>query len=167
MMQSGRSADGSWSNRFRPAALFDPPEETALGAPQSSSFAIVAKLGYEIRLLQHRALWRTVPKETSSAPMWLEDVYSLDAQGRKDAALDVVFKHIDDLILEKKFDTCDAVLDATDVGRLGTDLLVGFLTITNAARRRLNRREAFTARVTRRLHEWAPDRVERLLSGLR
>jgi hypothetical protein len=98
---------------------------------------------------------------------WLPEVYTLVAEGRNDAAIDRVFGEIDDLLLGGAFSAVDDILLEVELAKLNTTLLVGFLTITFAAKTRLFGREDFVRRVEQRLLVLAPDRIDGLLRGLR
>lgn len=60
----------------------------------------------------------------------------------------------------------DVFLDTLDVDRLNSDLLIGVLTITNAAKAKLPARPALIERIRDRLEVEALGRTERLLAGL-
>jgi hypothetical protein len=98
---------------------------------------------------------------------WLGDVYSLVARNRFDAAIDILFRNVDELLLTGQFNRCNDLLRAIDLGRLDTNLLVGTLSITVSAADKLPGRAHFVERVAKRLESMAPGRVERLLVGLR
>lgn len=100
-------------------------------------------------------------------PDWLEDMYCLVAKGDIDNALDVLFDKVDDLLLAGSFEECNRLLPLIDVGRLDTHLLVSVLSITKAASGLLPARQQLVRRVEERLAVIAPERVERLLGGLR
>jgi hypothetical protein len=108
-----------------------------------------------------------LPRDESSSLTWLGDVYSLVAQGRFEAAIDVLFRNVDALLLAGQFSRCNELLRAIDLKRLDTNLLVGALSITVSAADRLPGRAHFVERVARQLEVLAPGRVERLLAGLR
>lgn len=109
----------------------------------------------------------TIPVESGNAPVWLDDVYSKVAAGVPDDAIDILFDHIDDLLIEGRFSECEDVLMMIDPKRLDTNLLVAALSITKAAADRLPSRVRFVQRVEHRLTELAPERLEALLGGLR
>ncbi len=100
-------------------------------------------------------------------PIWLGDVYSLVDQDRPDEAADILFDRIDDLLVDGQFGRCDELLRAIDLKRLDTHLIVALLSITRAAARHLPYRTRLFERAQERLSILAPDRVERLLAGLR
>lgn len=98
---------------------------------------------------------------------WLLDVYSLEHQQEREAAIDLVFDKIDELLREAAFDRCDEILQSVDVQRLSTSLMVAFLSITLAAKKELSSRAALVGRIEARLGELEPHRLEGLLVGLR
>jgi hypothetical protein len=98
---------------------------------------------------------------------WLAEVYTLVAESRTDQAIDRVFDEIDELLLAGDFATVDEILLETDLARLNSALLVGFLTITLAAKKRLLAREDFVTRIEQRLRTLQPEHVESLMNGLR
>lgn len=59
----------------------------------------------------------------------------------------------------------DTFLGALNVERLNTTLLIGILTVTNAAKARLPSRQALVERIRDRLEVVASGRAMRLLSG--
>lgn len=101
------------------------------------------------------------------APHWLGDVYSLVERNLPDEAVDILFDRIDDLLVTGQFARCDALLRAIDLKRLDSNLIVAVLSITLAAAEKLPYRARLLKRAEERLSAIAPDRVERLLSGLR
>lgn len=98
---------------------------------------------------------------------WLNDMYALDADGNCDDAIDILFEALDELLLAERYENCDAILQALDVDRMSATLLVGCISFTQLAARHLPSYPAFFAAVESRLRVLAPDRVDRLLWGLR
>lgn len=153
---------GQFARAGRPAVRIpvEPPRLSAPGAGEVADFLFeVAKrlTGTDENQL------RSIPED---APIWLGDVYSLVARQRPDDAVDILFDHIDDLLLAGRFAHCDELLRAVDLARLDTNLIVAVLSITLMAAEHLPYRARFFERARRRLAILAPDRVERLLSGL-
>lgn len=117
---------------------------------------------------------RLVPAENASARRrlpelgpWLEDVYRLCAGGKVDPALRLVFDEMDELLHARDTARCDEILGAADVGKLSIDVMLAFLMSSFRARSALRRRAGFLDRVEHRLQAEVPERVDRLLRGLR
>ena len=105
--------------------------------------------------------------DANERPLWLDDVYSLVVKSKPDAAVDVLFARIDELLTRRDFDRCDSLLRAVDLGRLDTNLMVALLSITLPASSKLKARVEVVDKIEKQLREKAPERAERLLSGLR
>ena len=89
--------------------------------------------------------------------------------GKLDAALDLVFDQIDDMLLLKRFPEVSQLLRLAPVQTLDTAILVGFLTITGPARDALrDARPAFVLRVREELEKRMPEGGEtgRVMKGL-
>ncbi len=96
--------------------------------------------------------------------LWLRRAVQLEENGRDDEALDVIYRNVDQMLLEGHFALCDQLLGDLDPSKLSVDLTVAFLTITLAARGRLRNRPEFFHRAAQQLAS-QPD-VHQLLSGL-
>jgi hypothetical protein len=91
----------------------------------------------------------------------------LSRAGKLDAALDLVFDHVDDLLLAGRFPEVNRLLCSVPVGKLDPAILIGFLTITGPARGALDARSAFAVRVRDHLHErMPPEELARVMLGL-
>lgn len=101
------------------------------------------------------------------APFWLDEVYAFVDQDDNESAIDLLFERIDDHLDAGEFGTVDGLLRTIDLSRLNITLITGVLSITTAARSALPERAAFVTRAENRLRELAPDRLERLMRGLR
>ena len=77
-------------------------------------------------------------------------------KGETDAAINILFAHVDDLLLAGWWPVVDQVLDLIDTSRLSIDLVVAVMSITVAAREHLTRRAAFIDRVRSRLEMSMP-----------
>ncbi len=75
----------------------------------------------------------------------------LDERGQTDAALDIIFDQIDEMLLEGEFARVDHFLRAASVADLSVDILLGVLTATLPAKTRLANRPAFFAKVEQTL----------------
>ena len=106
-------------------------------------------------------------QETVRNLAWLDEVYSLVARGSSDEATDILFEHIDNLLRAGEFGRCNDLFRTIDLKRFDSNLLIALLSITLPAAHELRDRPDLVRRVERRLAETAPDRVDRLLHGLR
>lgn len=100
-------------------------------------------------------------------PKWLAEVYEAVAERRVRHAIDVLFERMDDLFLEGKFQEADRILSSVDVEKLDENLMVGFLTITFAAKEHLNNRDALYQHIEDKLRQTlTPGELSSLLQGL-
>ena len=90
--------------------------------------------------------------ESLSHPI-LEQSRSLEQAGRTDAALDLLYEHIDETLLAGEFDRVDGLLEAVDPAKESVSVLVTILTATLPARKRLAKRKGFFIAVERALRE--------------
>ncbi len=79
----------------------------------------------------------------------------------------MLFREVDALLRQDKFEECDEVLRTLNPALLDTHLAVASLAITLAAKDRLRRRARFAELVEMRLREEIADRTDLLLAGLR
>lgn len=86
-----------------------------------------------------------------SAENFMTRATKLEKLGRSDAALDLVYDSVDDLMHRGKFDSCASVLSGVNVANCSVDLLVGLLTATLPARSRIPFRTEFFEAVEREL----------------
>lgn len=96
---------------------------------------------------------------------FLQEVYS-SIPDNIDHGLNLIIEYTDDCFLENRFQDCDFLLDTVNLNLLDTFLIVGFLSATRCAKNKLKSRKTFVERARIRLTELAPDRIERLMSGL-
>jgi len=99
------------------------------------------------------------------AEAWVESSISLERAGQREKALDVLFDHIDDLLLSSKFRECDITISSMPVERLSNAQLLTVLTATAAAKDHLPSRAFFYERTKAVLHSRSAD-ANSLLSGL-
>jgi hypothetical protein len=116
----------------------------------------------KVRLRQPIAL---LEPPSDSGIDWIETSVRLNDQGKKEESLDIIFDTIDDMLLESKFEECDAALMQAPVEELSNPQMLTFLTATAPAKDRLPSREAFVYRVKLALKERGAD-SSRLLAGL-
>lgn len=86
-------------------------------------------------------------------------------EGDKERKIDLLFDHVDNLLLDGKFDRVSSILDAADPRQMTTTLMVGYLSITNFASPVLSAREDFIRRVGEELDRICPERKHALLDG--
>ena len=104
-------------------------------------------------------------KQKSRLDEFLRPVTALEKSGHIDAALDVLYDRVDDLLKLKRFATLDALLEEAKVDSLSVDLILGLLTASLPARSKLSARCRFYAEATesiRRRCAWE----DGLLAGL-
>jgi hypothetical protein len=89
----------------------------------------------------------------------------LDMLKKHNSALDVIYDYIDDLLLEGAYNKIDEVLETVAVKDWSNVLLVGFLTITLAAKLKLKNREKLFFRIKEVLSA-RTERYESILKGL-
>ncbi len=101
-------------------------------------------------------------------PNVLTRLYGLVGEQQTDAALDLLYDAVDQLLHERSFDACSRMLANLDVGRLNVDVMVGALSITLAAKSSLPERPALVERVERQLRQLLPENeIAANLEGLR
>lgn len=93
-------------------------------------------------------------------------IYTLVKHNEPECAIQVLFHEVDRWLREGRFDWTDKFLEELDVKKLDTNLIVGVLSITLAAKNELTKREAYVKRAREYLVELCPDRVDRLLERL-
>jgi len=107
---------------------------------------------------------------------WVQEMY--DAHGKfleklsknpklewSDEALMILFRGIDNLLCEGKFEQVNQDLQDIDLEKLDSTLLVGLLSITFAAKKHLPYREPMTLKLAERLKVLVPDKWERLIKN--
>ena len=149
------------------------PLQTAIAKPLVTVAQGISRTAQYLRELE-KCAWdlerdelAAFDEENGSAPTWLGDVYALVDGGHIDRAVDIVFDQIDDLLIAENFGRCNELLLTVDPQRLDTHLMVSVLSITKSAACRLPNRAILFHRVEERLRVVAPDRIVRLLDGLR
>jgi len=95
---------------------------------------------------------------------FLRAVYDLCDAGKDDAAIDSIFDYVDDLLCEGSFDAVDDALRRIELDRLSTAAMIGFLSITLAARPKLPYRSALCQAIRDKLAD--DPQVDELLNGL-
>ena len=107
----------------------------------------------------------SIDQETEA---FLGRVYDLESKGQARHAIDVIFQHMNSLLMERRFDDCNEILRKTELRRISPMLMAAFLTITAAARKELKNRPVFFENVRLLVEaERGPEDAKRLLVGLR
>jgi hypothetical protein len=104
-------------------------------------------------------------RKTASSEPFLDRAQRLDARGHTDAALDIVFDQIDEMLLASEFSRVDRLLAEIAPENLSVDLLLGLLTVTLPAKSQLSNRKSFFERVDQSLRDRGEARYG-LLVGL-
>jgi len=102
---------------------------------------------------------------TATAESFLDCARRLDQHGQTDAALDIIFDQIDEMLLAGEFEPVDQLLMEIMPSDYSVELLLGLLTVTLPAKNRLCNRVAFFERVRQSLQEHG-ETDEGLLVGL-
>ena len=97
---------------------------------------------------------------------WLVEAIQLEATGRSEESLDIIFEKLDDWLLGGSFDACSSFLADAPVNELSTAQLLTILTATLPACTKLPARATFFDRVRQFLRGRGED-ADTLLSGLK
>jgi len=73
---------------------------------------------------------------------WLNQAAKLHGEGKIDAAIDLIYNHVDELLIAGDFETVNDFLPRVSL-KLPVDLLISILTITLAAHELLPNRKIF------------------------
>jgi hypothetical protein len=136
-----------WSNT---ESIIDPVTRGQMGSRLYS--LIFENAGVAISSNDYWLMWTTAPSLGPVAEI-IENVYQFEALGRIREGIQYIFSQINRLLSDGAFDVADAVLANIDVNRLGSDLILSFLTITRAARGKLPYRIAYLDRARHRISE--------------
>jgi hypothetical protein len=82
-------------------------------------------------------------KPPANLDKFLWPVTRLERLGRIDAALDILYDRVDDLLKARDFSTVDELLRQADVSSFSVDVLLGLLTATLPGRSKLPARSKF------------------------
>lgn len=96
----------------------------------------------------------------------LRQACQLCQDGKRAKALDTIFDHLDDHLLDGDFGYVDAIIAPLDPTELPLTLRLGVLSITLYAKAHLPSRPAFFARVAESIKDEPPDRIQGLIGGL-
>ncbi|MCH7989825.1 MAG: hypothetical protein IID46_11845 [Planctomycetes bacterium] len=106
-----------------------------------------------------------VPSRMSQCESFVRRAQRLDEQGRTDAALDLIYDSIDEMLRNGQFSNLDSLLVQLPTNTLSPDMLLGVLTATLPARSRLSNRKEFFHNVEASLKERG-EYEDGLLTGL-
>lgn len=95
----------------------------------------------------------------------LDRLTTLDKSGDTDAALDVLYESVDNLLHDCRFAAVNKLLQDIPVNRMSIDILLGFLTVTLPARYELPSRAEFLSKVALQISSQG-EVAEELLKGL-
>jgi hypothetical protein len=95
----------------------------------------------------------------------LVELRRLEASGDRNAALDLLYDRVDELMRTGQFEALDSLLQQVRLGDMSIDVLLGLLTATLPARSRLPSRQAFFRETENALREWG-EYEDGLLTGL-
>ena len=84
----------------------------------------------------------------------------------EEQAVDMLFDHIDELLLEELYEACNMFLTQIDPQQLGANLNVSLLAITLGARAHLPYRDELVSQVRTLFEAQEPQRADSLLRGL-
>ncbi len=103
----------------------------------------------------------------SEFSVFFDEVCGLAGRGEEDRAIDVIFEHVNSLLIEGRFEACDRILAEVEIARIPPVLMISFLTITAAAKPQLHNRDSFFRNVAGVIaRERGARAAERLLDGL-
>jgi hypothetical protein len=95
-------------------------------------------------------------------------LYGLSAAGKIDSAIDELFSWVDEALCRNDYGACDLLLARANLSMLTSDLIVGLLTITAAAKDRLPKRDELKQRALAELErQKGPDYAARLMKRIR
>lgn len=98
----------------------------------------------------------------------IEKAKILAESGRVDAATDLIFRTIDNLMRDEELDEIDSIIENIDCDELGEDLLLGVLTATLPVKSQLKNRNQFVKSIEEFfLEKYGPEKSTELLSGLK
>ena len=146
-------------------------------SPPATAAALRYRLGQRILKTFEQAVDRgDIEQIEASVNSWLSSVRPaseafvdharrLDQLGQTDAALDLIFSQVDELLVAGDYQRVDVLLASVPANELSMDLLLGLLAVTLPARSRLTQRATFYSTVEMVLRERGHLK-EGLLAGL-
>ena len=89
-----------------------------------------------------------VPRRISGVPEdYVARAVQLEQRGYADAALDLIYDSVDELLHQRQFALCASLLERVDIGNCSIDVLLGVLTATLPGKSRISTRGSFLRRV--------------------
>lgn len=129
-------------------------------AEQGNAEWLDASVAEAIDRLVSRGGIREAPRErvspspcSSPTEDFLDRARRLDELDRTDSALDVIYNHVDEMLLAGRFAEIDGRLASVDCDRYSVDLLLALLTISHAAKRHLPQRPNFHTRAEKSIRD--------------
>ncbi len=144
--------------RKRAAIRFDALQDAVVSDLSDDDLAFLRD--YKINQTREPSHHLTAPVET-----FLETLYQLAARD-SDLAIDQLFECMDDWFNARDYERCNDMLMIVEPEKLNLYVLIAMLSVTRRAAPYLPARVVFVAKVTAIIVDTAPDRAQRLLSGL-
>ena len=94
-------------------------------------------------------------------------IYTMVQSGKSEEVTDLIWKTIDDYLLDGKFSECNVLLMEANLEKLNTQVLIDLLTATLPAKNKLSYRPKLLYLVVRYLMDRnSTERVDNLMKGL-
>jgi len=101
-----------------------------------------------------------------AVPTWLVDALDADGRGESSAALDIIFRKMDQLLRDGNFPEVDRVVRCAPIEGTSLTVLLGLLSITLPASQHLPSRDSFFDQIWKACVARGRN-AEKLLGGLR
>jgi len=173
-----RDIDEDWCNDSVPPNVKEPKEIYVTSRYQSSRNNLIPNVCRAVRIpgthkveilpviVSHEASESSKTFDCrGSWSAFLDNARRLDNQGKTDAALDLIFDQIDEMMLAGQFAKVDQILKNLVPDNYSVELLLGLLTITSPAKNILTHRQEFFQQVEQTLHRRG-ENEDGLLFGL-
>jgi len=171
ILSSANKVQDSWSQIMLHGVLesIEPESGSTCSKMSGESLLYSKALRESTKHLAEESHRQTVTCEVSSRGTECESFVRrsqrLDEQGRTDAALDLIYDSIDERLRNSQFPEIDTILAQLPTNELSTDILLGLLTATLPARRKLDARRTFYCEVENSLKQRG-EYEDGLLTGL-
>lgn len=122
-----------------------------------------------LNLISTRRAAQTAIPKTEQRPTagWVPELYAAAERGHLDAAVDILFDRVSELMTEGRFEEVQSTLLSLDLTKFEINVLVGVLTSTARAADQLPMRSKLVRAVEARLRQIAPERADALIATLR